>query len=213
MVSSSTAPTDEQAIDLWMRGPFHAVGIIDPELLQAGFGSYREADGGWQMGAALDVIRGLGGGPAPVEFPVKWPHDGMTVPLSSFGGFESPDPLTSCPGYTAPTGLPILLQLGSGNLTPSVTNSSFTQSGPPLPHCRFDETNYGNPDTGLRDLGRAILDARDAVVIIPQSPLTPGATYTVSVTANSQIYTWSFNVSLSATSLDASGLEADFLTQ
>src|SRR5262249_14544189 len=32
MVSFSTATTDGQAIDMWMQGPFHAVGVIDPAL-------------------------------------------------------------------------------------------------------------------------------------------------------------------------------------
>jgi hypothetical protein len=45
MVSSSTSATDEDAIDLWLSGPFHGVGVIDPSLLQTGFGSYREAVG------------------------------------------------------------------------------------------------------------------------------------------------------------------------
>ena len=45
MVSSSTSATDEDAIDLWLSGPFHSVGVIDPSLLQTGFGSYREAVG------------------------------------------------------------------------------------------------------------------------------------------------------------------------
>jgi len=59
-VSHDVDATDEYAIDAFMGGPFHAVGILDPALLQTGYGSYREADGGYQMGAALDVIRGLG---------------------------------------------------------------------------------------------------------------------------------------------------------
>jgi len=51
--------SDEWAIDTWMQAPFHAVGVLDPQLLQVGYGCYREADGGLQMGAGLDVIRGL----------------------------------------------------------------------------------------------------------------------------------------------------------
>ncbi|TME55247.1 MAG: CAP domain-containing protein, partial [Chloroflexi bacterium] len=37
-VSSSTATTDEQAIDWWMQAPFHAMGMMDPRLTQTGFG-------------------------------------------------------------------------------------------------------------------------------------------------------------------------------
>jgi len=57
-VSSSTATPDEQAIDWWMQAPFHAMGMMDPRLTQTGFGSYREVKSGWNMGAAVDVLRG-----------------------------------------------------------------------------------------------------------------------------------------------------------
>lgn len=189
---------DEWAIDRWMQGPFHAIGVIDPGLLQVGYGSYREADGGLQMGAGLDVIRGLGTPPPSVAFPVQWPADGAIVPLTAHGG-EYPSPLTSCPDYRSPSGLPIILQLGPGDRTPTVTASAFLQGSTSLPHCVFDETSYVNPDPAQQALGRSILDSRDAVVVIPRSPLTPGTRYTVSITANGETYTWSFTVSSSAT--------------
>jgi hypothetical protein len=94
--------------------------------------------------------------------------------------------------------LPIILQLGAGGLTPNVTAHSLQQDGVEIPHCVFDETSYSNPDDWLRDLGRDVLGARDAVVIIPRDPLNPGATYRVSVTANGQTTTWSFDVAATA---------------
>ncbi|OGO66039.1 MAG: hypothetical protein A2Z45_08225 [Chloroflexi bacterium RBG_19FT_COMBO_55_16] len=194
LASSSTSVTDQEAIDLWMQAPFHGVGILDPQLQLVGFGSYREEDGGLQMGAALDVIRGLGELLLTVGFPVAWPADGMTVPLTSYVG-EYPDPLASCEGYSPPTGLPIILQIGPGNLTPEVTAHTFKQNGVPRDHCVFDESTYHNPDVSARDLGRAILDARDAIVLIPRQPLLPGKNYTVSMTVSGQSYTWSFSVS------------------
>lgn len=201
MVSYSVSTSDEYAIDLWMRGPFHAVGIIDPALLQTGYGSYREADGGYQMGAALDVIRGLGSIPSSIEFPIQWPADGMTVLISLHWG-EHPDPLTSCPGYSAPSGLPIILQIGFGDLTPSVTAHSFMQGSTLLDHCVFDETSYTNPDSSDQDLGRSILNARDVIVLIPREPLAPGSRYTVSITVNGQTHTWSFTVSSAAQAVE-----------
>jgi len=191
--SYNAGSSDESAVDVWMQAPFHAIGILDPALHHTGFGSYREADGGLQMGAALDVIRGLGEVPASVGFPIQWPADGETVPISLHWG-ESPNPLTSCPGYTAPAGLPILLQVGPGGLVPDVTSTSFTQSSTALEHCTFDETSYANPDSSLQSLGRSILATRDAIVLIPRAPLMPGTTYTVSVTVDGQNYVWSFTV-------------------
>jgi hypothetical protein len=197
MVSTTDRVDDDYPILLWMQAPFHAVGLLDPALHSVGYGTYREPDGGFEMGAALDVLRGLGQIPQSVQFPVAWPGDGAVVPLA-YHWVESPDPLTSCPGYSTPSGLPILLQLGSGAITPEVTAHSLKEDGVEIPHCVFDETSYSNPDGALRDLGRSVLGARDAVVIVPRDPLDPGATYRVSVTANGRTTTWSFAVAQTA---------------
>jgi uncharacterized protein YkwD len=197
MATFDVSKSDEAAIDGWMQAPFHAVGILDPALSQTGYGSYREADGGYQMAAGLDVIRGRGSIPPLVTFPIKWPADGTTVPLTSHSG-EYPSPLTSCPGYSTPSGLPIILQIGSGGVTPNVTAHSFSQGVTALDHCVFDETNYANPDGLQQSLGRSILNARDAIVLIPRHPLTPGQSYTASITVNGDTHTWSFSVLITA---------------
>ncbi len=201
-VSSSTATTDTDAIDWWMSAPFHAVAVLDPALQQVGYGSYREADGGWQMGATLDVARGQITIPTTITFPIAYPGDGKVINLRSFAGGEWPDPLASCPGYAAPAGLPLILQIGPGNLTPTVTEHSLMQDTTPLEHCLFDETSYTNPDGSTQNTGRSILNGRDAIVLIPKQPLTSGATYTVSITTNGQTYAWSFTVSNTARSAE-----------
>lgn len=148
------------------------------------------------MAAALNVLTGLDySAPPSTGYPVMWPGGGTTTPLKAYGGNESPDPLTSCPGYASPAGLPIILQIGNGNVTPSVGDHSFTDGSAALDHCVFDETSYTNPDSGTQALGRSVLNSRDAIVLIPRSPLTTGLPYTVSVTANGQTYSWSFTVS------------------
>jgi hypothetical protein len=194
MVSSITSTTDIEAIDMWMSGPFHGLGIIDPALNQTGFGSYREEDGGFEMGACLDVIRGLGSIPPSVTFPVMWPKDGGTLPYTSYNGYEWPDPLSSCPGYTGTSGPPIFLQIGSGNQVPNVTAHSFQQAGSPLDHCVFDETNYSNLDPSAQETGRGVLEMRHAIILIPKKELNPGMTYTVSITNSGTTYTWSVTV-------------------
>ncbi len=188
--------SDRWAIDSWMQAPFHAVGMLDPRLVQIGYGSYREADGNLQMGAALNVIAGRDA-TVQATFPVLWPGNNTTVPIRLHWG-ETPNPLTSCPGYTAPSGLPLVVQMGSGNVTQVVSASSFTQNGQALEHCVFDETTYSHPDPSQRDLGRGILAARDAVVLIPRAPLSSGMAYNASLTVNGQTYEWSFRVSPNA---------------
>jgi len=195
--------SDEYAIDSFMLAPFHAVYLLEPTLLRVGYGSYREPDGGIQMGAAVDVLHGRGVMPPSVKFPIRWPGPGMTVPVYAYLG-EYPDALASCPGYSVPAGLPVILQIGLGELTPSVTAHSFRQGTTLLEHCVFDETTYTNPDAVQQSLGRSVLDNHDAVVLIPRAPLVPGSSYVVSITVNGETHTWTFAVS--NTALSAGGL-------
>ncbi len=185
--------SDEFALNSWIVAPFHAVGMLDPHLQRTGFGSYRAAGSLYKMAAVLDVLRGRDGLPSQTVFPILWPGPGAVAPLRMFWE-ETPSPFTSCPGYTAPSGLPIIIQLGPGSRTPHVTSHSITRNGVALEHCAFDETTYNNPDAAQQSLGRSILDMRDAIVLIPRAPLDQWTEYSVSVTADGQTYNWSFTV-------------------
>ena len=204
MASSTVATSDLTAIDLWMAAPFHALGILDPTLERVGYGSYRELKAGFQMAATLDVLRGRN--PArSATFPVIWPANGKAMPARCSGGTracynggESPDPLTSCPGYTTPSGLPLVVQLGKGAIVPNVTSHSLLHNGIPLEHCVFDETTYTNPDASMQNLGRSVLGGRDAIVLIPRAPLEKGQLYTAAITANGVTHTWTFGVGFAA---------------
>lgn len=193
---SDTAMQDVSAIDKWMSGPFHAINVLDPRLQTVGFGSYRELDGGLQMAAALDTFRGLGDPTG--NFPVFYPAQGKILPVRLYSGGETPDPLSACLGYTTPSGPPIIVQFGSGFTSVNVTAHTFKQGATTLEHCLYTEASYTNPDSEQQILGRSFLSGRDAMVIIPRNPLTPGTSYTVSLTANGQTYTWSFGVDLNA---------------
>ena len=194
--STTSVTTDEQALVYWMQGPFHALGILDPALQRTGFGSERNPGGALiRMAAALDIVSGLDPRSTPTDlYPVMWPSDGITVPLRSYTqGTDAPEPLTSCPGYLSPTGLPVLIQVGDGGLPAvSVTSSAILQGATPVEYCIFTENTYTNPDSEMQVRGRAVLGARDAVVLIPRYPLVAGATYTVAITANGQFLQWSF---------------------
>jgi uncharacterized protein YkwD len=191
-----SALSDRQALDQWMQWPFHAIDILDPALGSTGFGSYARDAGSFDFAAVLDVRRGLGGIPGGVNFPIRWPEHNGTVYLTRYDGFEQPDPLASCPGFPlgGPSGLPVILQIGPGHLTPVVTAHSFHRGATPLPHCVFDESSYMNSLADMQALGRAQLAARDAIVLIPRDPLAAGQSYTVSITANGQTHTWTFQV-------------------
>jgi uncharacterized protein YkwD len=183
-VNSTTTATDDQAIDWWMQAPFHAMGMMDPRLQQTGFGSYRDSTTSpWRFGAALDTIRGnsFTGG----SYPVYFPGNGSTEPLTSYGGGEFPDPLQACPGYSVPTGLPVFVEVGGNVSTTAGPIHSFTGNGVPLAHCVIDSTNAALS---------SYLVARGGVIVIPQQPLQTGVKYAVALTVNGRPYTWSFTV-------------------
>ncbi len=188
-VHGSVSASDNSFIDMWMEGPFHALGIIDPRLEQAAFGAYHEAIGRWQSAATLDVLRGLGSVPDSVSYPVMFPGNGKEMPFKAFTGNEWPDPLTSCPGYAAPSGPAIMLMLEE---TPSVSGYSISKTGgSALTACLFDETSYVNSASNDQRLGRGVLASRHAIVLMPKDPLTDG-TYNVAITSNGTQHAWSF---------------------
>jgi hypothetical protein len=177
-----------------MTGPFHAIGIIDPRLAESGFGLAHDAAGSIQTGAVLDVIRGRTAAATAAVFPIVYPADGKVLPLDRYQGNELPDPLAPCPGYTQPTGPPIIVQFGNGGPTPTIGPISLTRDGTPLEHCSYDGTTYTNPDPGAQASGRSGLASRAALVVVPRPVLTEGATYRVELTAGGQPLAWSFTV-------------------
>ena len=182
-VSSSTGTTDQMAIDWWMGAPFHAMAMMDPRLGQTGFGSYRDSTTSpWQEGGALNTIDGnsFSGG----SYPVYFPGNGTTEPLTTYSGNEFPDPLQACPGYSVPTGLPVFIQVG-GNVNTSAGAHSFTGNGVALNHCVIDSSNSAVS---------SYLYTRGGVILVPQQPLQNGVKYVVALTVNGTPYTWSFTV-------------------
>ena len=191
--SSSADASDIEAIDDWMSGVFHGIGIIDPRLKTVGFGSYRNAAATphYHMVAALNNLQGLDWNITP-RYPIMWPADGKTISLTTYSQGESPDARSKC-GYTQPAGLPIFLQLGQGNVIGSVTGS-LTLNGTTITVCEIDETNYTYSNPAWQNVGRQILQMRGAVVLLPSAPLANG-TYMVEITVNGQLpYIWSFTV-------------------
>src|SRR5262245_41189054 len=108
---------------------------------------------------------------------------------------ENPSPIAGCRDYEMPTGLPVIIQLGSGSVTPHVTGTWFMDGNRKLAHCVFDETNYRNRNQAEQRHGRGVLDAHDAIVLVPRNPLKPGRSYRVMVDVNGQRIDWTFRVS------------------
>ena len=173
-------PTDEQAVDALMASPFHALSALDHRLTEVGFGSAR-LDTAWSgsyTAAALDVFHGLDYGKS-VSYPWTFPGSGRPLPLLTYDGRGEPNPLTACPGYTAPTGAVLIAAFGEG--TVQVAEHSLLDNGVDVEHCVVTAGNYVNPNLELQQMGRTALWAQGAVMIIPRYPLAPGKIYVLRV--------------------------------
>ncbi|GJM42446.1 MAG: hypothetical protein DHS20C20_27280 [Ardenticatenaceae bacterium] len=194
-VSGWEGASDLWPIDYWMTAPFHAVPMLNPHLTQTGFGTFRDASNSFKMTATLDISsrRDLGDLPAGLTYPLTYPQDGGEIWVLSYSLPEFPNPLTSCSGLQKPVGPPLVLQIGDGDVTPNVTQTSLTSSdGGFITHCTLDESTYFNSNAYQQQQGRSILDKQDAIVIIPARPFTVGETVTASVTVNGETIEWTF---------------------
>ena len=89
-VSSAINTSARSDVELWMTGPFHAIGVLRPNLQSTGFGKCDRADTStWHSGATLDVIRGLGSAPHIAD-PIVFPGNGTTTNLCLL--YTSPSP-------------------------------------------------------------------------------------------------------------------------
>jgi len=184
-----------QAISGWVGIAFHRLWILNPGLRRAGYGEYCEKR---VCVGALDVLSGadpIPMTPAPLAIPIQFPPPGSVMRMRSAGG-EWPDPLTACPGYTSPSGLPITLELGA-HVNAKFSGYTLTLTGVApavIEACGFDANSYINPDPVAEKRVRETLNNFGAAVLVPRAPLTPG-TYDVAMTVGGRRYTWSFTIS------------------
>jgi hypothetical protein len=182
----------------WISGAFHRLPLLNPNLRRVG---YYDFCGGGICVAAMNAIGGADAGGLRQSFPRprKFPPADAGIDLRTFEN-EWPDPLTACPGYAAPTGLPITLTLGS--FVPAKLERFSVKSVSPdgttskVEACGFDAATYVNPESYGQSAGREVLAANGSVVVIPRRPLTRGATYSVRMTVNGHEYEWTFSVNM-----------------
>ncbi|HTR61160.1 MAG TPA: FHA domain-containing protein [Candidatus Binataceae bacterium] len=181
----------------WISGAFHRLPLLNPNLRTVG---YYDFCGGGLCVAALNAI----GGAIPARRnqlfakPVEFPPDGAEISLRTFND-EWPDPLASCPGYAAPSGLPITLALGS--FVPvklesfEVESIAADGSRGKLDACGFDPATYVNSEDYGQTAGRGVLAASSTVAVIPRRALDRGGRYAVHMRVNGRDYQWTFRVS------------------
>jgi hypothetical protein len=180
-----------QAIDIWLRAPFHAVGMLRAQLGQVALAV--NVHTGY---AGLDVIQGLNYGLPPATKPILFPGPGVTTNLSTYGG-EVPSPLQTCRWSDRSTyGLPLVMLLThppSAQLHASLTGPKGTESTGNGKLCAVDEHTFRTTDRIYGPTGAAILHNDKAVFLIPRHPLSRGK-YRVSVRqGGGSPINWSFS--------------------
>ena len=185
-VSSQINTSARNHIELWMTGPFHAIGVLRPNLQSTGFGKCDlPSTPTWHSGATLDVLRGLGSAPRPAE-PILFPGNGATTNLYRFIT-ESPSPLTYC-GWTGTAGLPIIAMMPEG-----ANGASAALTGPDglaIETCVLSAANTSG-------VAQQILQGDNAVVVVPRTVLAQG-THSVAVSTTARNVNWSFTVDQAA---------------
>ncbi len=143
--------------------------------------------------------------PGRLKVPIYFPPRGSTIGMLSDEVSELLDVLSACPGYSRPTGLPISLQLGMGEGQDSqirTTAHSLMRDGNKIESCLVSSSSEFEPrkkdDWLPRRISSALWFVGD-VILIPRAPLLPGSTYSVSISADSHDYQWSFNTAPAAT--------------
>jgi len=216
VIRGSAVPTDGAVLVDEQASRLDSLSVLDPQLASVGFGIFCANDDCAGLivykrglaksqflvlyeGNAMDWNAMLGTMPftvARLRKPIEFPPSSMPFPSRAYRGGEYPEALTTCPGYSAPAGIPIVLQLGAPTEGEDVklSSSSLSDDGAQLETCGFDATSYANPDGYQQSRLRQGLHYYGAVVMIPKNPLKPGHKYTVSMVADSQPYTWSFSI-------------------
>lgn len=182
-VNSATGVSNRSFVELWMTGPFHAIGVLRPNLQRVGFGQCENPNTArWHSGATLDVLRGLGPQQA-IASPILFPGDGTVTNLTQFIA-ESPNPVQLCGWGTSGAGLPVIAMMPE-NFS---SNPSASMTGPngPVQTCVLSRHNTSST-------AQSILGGDNATIVLPRNPLTAG-TYTVTVTTSARTVTWSFTV-------------------
>lgn len=209
-------------VDRLMTMPFSGLIAMVPQFSLAGLGAYcdpghcaivimyryrleKSVRIALYDGPASDRLWNPGLGLIPEETgrlrsPVEFPPDGATVALQSYLGPDYPDPLPSCPGYKAPTGATISIQLGEGygpEGSLEVSSRFVSRDGVEIETCLITAASYKGRNADETEAGKDVLARIGAAIVLPREPLAPGR-YKVALKEAEKLYEWSFTVAVPA---------------
>ncbi|GHF56654.1 hypothetical protein HNQ07_003684 [Deinococcus metalli] len=187
-VSSRRDSGLERAVTYWATGAFHLPQLIDPRLTRVALGRAQDGRGSVRAAAVLDVRRGLGGRGA---YPVRFPAPGQVSPYRTAATSEWPDPTASCAGYAPPVGAPIALLLGPGA---RVRSAALKVNGRAVAACVLTPQRVRGVSEADARVGRNVLAAQGAAVLLPRRPLPAGAQVRVSFATDAGRVGWTFRI-------------------
>jgi hypothetical protein len=222
LTAHEIALSGAEFVDRVMTMPYSGLIPMVPQFSVAGLGAY--CDPGlcaivipYRFALEKSVRIALYEGPASDRFwnpslglipiekgrlraPVEFPPDGATVDLQSYSGGDYPDPLLSCAGYKAPTGLPISIQLGEGygaDGSLDVSSNVVTRDGVEIETCLIDTASFVGRNPEQTEAGKVGFASIGAAVMLPREPLVPGH-YKVALKESGKLYEWSFTIAAPA---------------
>lgn len=181
--TSVVDPPARRFVELWLTGPFHAIGLLRHGWLETGYGQCDRSSGETHVrsAATLDVLRGLNRSIPRPSHPILFPGNGTTTSLDRFVN-ETPNPLDFC-GWTGGGGLPVIALMPESF---SWANGSITGPAGALQTCTLHRGNTSG-------IAKTVLENDHGVIVMPRDPLAPG-TYTVNVATSARNVTWSFTI-------------------
>jgi hypothetical protein len=195
-------------IDALVNAPFNFLRFMSPELGKVHVATYHSPASCGDFSPCepkerdwfISAVQGSSLVPRKAEGNVRFPEHQQTVTTLSFHQDtphffteENPDPLTACPGYASPAGLPIFTMSGESSDPPAITGSQLERNGTPVDHCVFTADTYTNPDESHQSFARSILRWDGAVMLMPREPLEPNSTYTVTISTSTGVDSWEFH--------------------
>lgn len=197
-VSSRPDSGADRALGYWATGAFHLPQLLDPRLGRVALGLAHDIQGEVQSAAVLDVRRGLS---RPARYPVRFPQAASRSPYRAGAGSEWPDPLPGCPGYDHPVGPPVALLLGpdaegggAGVSGSGVSGAALKVNGRPVAACLLTGRSFRGASEADTRVGRSVLAAQGAAIVLPRRPFPAGAQVRVSFRTPAGPVAWSFRV-------------------
>ncbi len=155
------------AVKLWIDSVYHRFGLLDPGLVDMGYGISGSARESQDLPVTTIDAGYLASAEVRDRVPVLWPARGLVgVPLAFLQG-EIPDPLANFPGATYPAGYPVTISFFGERVSGlSITGARLRANGKVVPSYVLAPENEQDPD----ELGMS-------AALIPTSPLTANTVY------------------------------------